>query len=151
MHIHEKIDFTATVYIVHEGRVLLRMHDKYNIWLPPGGHIELHEDPIEAAYREAKEESGLDIELVHEPLRQFVEQVKPLSPPRFMNRMLLSPGHEHVDLIYFAKAVTTKIHPDAAEKQVELKWFTVEELSDSKYALHEHVQYYASEALRVIK
>ncbi len=44
-HIHEKIDFTVDVFVVHENKVLLRMHDKYHLWLAPGGHIELHEDP----------------------------------------------------------------------------------------------------------
>ena len=34
--------------------------------LPLGGHIELHEDPEQAALREAKEESGLEVELLGE-------------------------------------------------------------------------------------
>ncbi len=58
-HLHEKIDFTASVYIVREGKVLLHKHKKLGIWLPPGGHIEPEEDPNQAALREAKEESGL--------------------------------------------------------------------------------------------
>ena len=59
-HIHEKIDFTTSVYIVHAGKVLLRMHDKYHMWSGPGGHVDLHEDPNQAAVRECKEEVGLD-------------------------------------------------------------------------------------------
>ena len=55
-HIHEEIDFTASVLIVHKNKVLLRKHEKYNIWLGPGGHIELNEDPNETAVKEAKEE-----------------------------------------------------------------------------------------------
>lgn len=30
-HIHEKIDFTVGVFIVHDGKVLLRFHDKYHL------------------------------------------------------------------------------------------------------------------------
>ncbi|MFK5282779.1 NUDIX domain-containing protein, partial [Lacticaseibacillus paracasei] len=60
-HIHEKIDFTVEVFIVHKDKVLLRMHDKFKFWLSIGGHIELDEDPIQAAYREVKEEVGLDV------------------------------------------------------------------------------------------
>ncbi len=56
-HIHEKIDFTASVYIVFKNKVLLHKHKKLGIWLQPGGHIELDEDPNEAALREAKEEA----------------------------------------------------------------------------------------------
>jgi hypothetical protein len=40
-HIHEKIDFTVSIFVVHEGRILLVHHRKLNQWLPLGGHIEL--------------------------------------------------------------------------------------------------------------
>ncbi len=36
------------------GKVQLRKHDKYNIWLSVGGHIEPDEDPNQAAIREVK-------------------------------------------------------------------------------------------------
>ena len=32
-------------------------------WLPPGGHIEVNEDPIEAVLREVLEETGLEVEV----------------------------------------------------------------------------------------
>src|SRR5687767_9813032 len=54
-HIHEKIDFTVAVFIVQDARVLLVHHRKLNKWLPIGGHIELEEDPEQAALREAQE------------------------------------------------------------------------------------------------
>ena len=63
-HIHEKIDFTADVFVVHKDKVLIRTHDKYDLWLAVGGHIELDEDPNQSAIREVKEEVGLDVELV---------------------------------------------------------------------------------------
>jgi len=53
-HIHDKIDFTVEVFVVHQKAVLLRRHDKYKIWLSVGGHIELDEDPNQAAIREVK-------------------------------------------------------------------------------------------------
>ena len=55
---------TATVYIVNDGKVLLHKHKKYNTWFPVGGHLEPDELPHEAAIREAKEETGIDITLV---------------------------------------------------------------------------------------
>ena len=58
-HVHEKIDFTASVFIVNGDAVLLGKHEKFHRWLQPGGHIELDEDPNEAALREVKEETGL--------------------------------------------------------------------------------------------
>ena len=65
-HIHEKIDFTVAIFVVHDGKVLLIHHRRLDKWLPLGGHIELDEDPEIAALREAKEESGLDVELIGE-------------------------------------------------------------------------------------
>ena len=65
-HIHEKIDFTVAIFVVHGGRILLIHHRQLDKWLPLGGHIELDEDPEAAALREAKEESGLDVELIGE-------------------------------------------------------------------------------------
>src|SRR5262245_29792113 len=65
-HIHEKIDFTVSIFVVEHRKVLLIHHRNLNQWLPLGGHIELDEDPETAAYREAFEESGLEIELVGE-------------------------------------------------------------------------------------
>ncbi|MDP2642022.1 MAG: NUDIX domain-containing protein, partial [bacterium] len=62
-HIHEKIDFTVEVFIVYKDKVLIRKHDKYDKWLAVGGHIELEEDPNQAAVSEEKEEVGLDIKL----------------------------------------------------------------------------------------
>ena len=43
------------------GATLLHWHAKNQMWLPPGGHVEADEDPIEAAHREVLEETGLTV------------------------------------------------------------------------------------------
>jgi len=40
------------------------MHPKLKKWLPPGGHVEENESPPEAATREVKEETGLEITFI---------------------------------------------------------------------------------------
>ena len=40
-HIHEQIDFTVAIFVVHQGKVLVIHHRKLDRWLPLGGHIEL--------------------------------------------------------------------------------------------------------------
>lgn len=59
--------FTSSVYIVHNNKVLLHIHKKLDLLLPPGGHIltnSNHDElPHQTAIREAKEECGLDIEI----------------------------------------------------------------------------------------
>ena len=65
-HIHEKIDFTVAIFVVHDEKILLVHHRKLDQWLPLGGHIELDEDPEQAALREAREECGFEVELLGE-------------------------------------------------------------------------------------
>ena len=56
--------FTATAYVVHDGRVALHWHPKVMAWLPPGGHVEENEDPVQAVLRETEEETGLKTAVV---------------------------------------------------------------------------------------
>lgn len=147
-HVHEKIDFTATVYVVHSNKVLLRKHDKYNIWLGVGGHIELDEDPNQAAVREVKEEVGLEVTLVGNPspLDTPGSLYKNLIPPKFLNRHHVSPTHEHVDLIYFGISDSDKV---ISENPIDVwKWFTDEELERNEQGINGDVLEYAKSALR---
>ena len=126
-HIHEKIDFTVSIYIIFDGKVLLHMHKKLHIWLPPGGHVELDEDPNEAALREAKEETGLDVELVGQT-RAYDSPFKPreLIAPRFLNRHYFDEAHthEHIDMSYFARAKTADARHEV--EGMEVRWFSRE-------------------------
>lgn len=97
-------DFTATAFVVWRGCVLLHKHKKLAMWLPCGGHIEHGELPDEAAKRESLEESGVPIELVGERTLN-VDTPQQLVRPRGVQLELIYPGHEHIDLIYFAKPV----------------------------------------------
>ena len=83
-HIHEKIDFTVAIFVVRDGQVLLIHHRKLDQWLPLGGHIELDEDPETAALREAKEESGLEVEPVGERPPTTGPGTRALIAPRFL-------------------------------------------------------------------
>ncbi len=96
--------FTAEVFIVCNNKVLLRKHDKYKIWLSIGGHIELHEDPNQAAIREVREEVGLNIELYNPHPTPFPASSGELIPPVFVNRHRINEVHEHVTLVYTEKA-----------------------------------------------
>lgn len=147
-HIHEKIDFTTSVYVVHENKVLLHLHKKLNKWLPPGGHIELDEDPIEAALREVKEETGLDVELLGGSKKPFLrDRERDLLPPRFLNRHFFddTESHEHVDLVYFARCSNADARPE--EGGGEVRWFTKEQIEDGSIHIIERVRMYALAAL----
>ncbi|MBI2573086.1 NUDIX domain-containing protein [Candidatus Woesearchaeota archaeon] len=151
-HLHDKIDFTVEVFIVCGNEVLLRIHDKYKFWLSVGGHIELDEDPCQAAIREVKEEVGLDVTLYHDNsylLRQD-EKYKELIAPCFMNRHRISSTHEHISLVYFGIATTKDLILCDNEKSDGCKWFTSEELDDPVYGVREQVKIYAKRAIAVV-
>jgi 8-oxo-dGTP pyrophosphatase MutT (NUDIX family) len=100
--------FTATVYVFHESKVLLHKHLKLGKWMPPGGHIEPNETPPEAARREVREETGLEIEFIEqENLKIDAYNAKSFERP-FLCLLENVPAHkdkaahQHMDFIYLA-------------------------------------------------
>lgn len=150
-HIHEKIDFTVDVFVLYKNKVLIRKHDKYNKWLAVGGHIELDEDPTQAAVREVKEETGLDMELVGDPMKFISESsnYKELLPPRFMNIHSINDTHKHISLVYFARSTSDKVVDEGREKSGGCKWFSLEDLQENKEKLSESTKFYATKALEL--
>ena len=105
-HIHEKIDFTVSVFIVYKQKVLIRLHEKYPKWLAVGGHIELGEDANTAALREVKEEVGLDVVLIPPPHWNSLKHIHKSStyteliPPFLLNIHNITEEHQHHDLFF---------------------------------------------------
>ncbi|KKS05005.1 MAG: NUDIX hydrolase [Candidatus Nomurabacteria bacterium GW2011_GWC2_41_8] len=151
-HIHEKIDYCVEVFIVYKNKVLLRMHDKYKIWLSVGGHIELHEDPVETALREVKEEVGLEVKIIgdaHGPLNGKPENrgYTYLIPPRYLGRHPVNENHEHIAFVYFATSTTDVLSDSVSEhERSHTRWVNMEELG--KMELIPNVRFYATEALK---
>jgi 8-oxo-dGTP pyrophosphatase MutT (NUDIX family) len=94
--------FTVAVFVVWEGKVLLHLHRKLGMWLPPGGHIDRDELPDDAAVREVLEETGVEVELVGER-REDVQDPVQLHRPAGVQLENIGPSHQHIDLIYFAR------------------------------------------------
>jgi ADP-ribose pyrophosphatase YjhB (NUDIX family) len=51
------------VAIIEAGKILLTKRRDFPVWCVPGGHLAPKESVLEAAVREAKEETGLTIEI----------------------------------------------------------------------------------------
>jgi len=147
-HIHDLIDFVVSINIVFDGKVLMVHHKKLDHWLPVGGHIELDEDPEQAAVREAKEESGLDIELIGTKPSFDCPGTKFLISPAYLDIHDIPPkDHKHIGLVYFARAKTDAITL-ATEEHHAIRWFTPEDLIDPQYGLSTSIVFYAREALK---
>ncbi len=119
--------FTATTFVVHQNKTLLHLHRSLKMWLPPGGHIDRDELPHSAALREVKEETGLSVELIHDQPTIQSENAREIPGPHHLLLENINPFHQHIDLIYFARASSFEVTPDVGES-LELRWFTAEEL-----------------------
>ena len=121
--------FTATGFVVDKKSVLLHWHNKLSMWLPPGGHIELGEDPEQAIIREVLEETGLAVKVINTgpELRQnYPLQVPP--PLTILIEDIDDPilgFHKHIDMIY----VCTLIKPDK-ERSPSGYWVSRSDLID---------------------
>lgn len=148
-HIHDQIDFVVTVYIVYNNKVLLIFHKEQQKWLPIGGHVELDEQPEEALYREIKEECGLDVEVVaQKPSTDFKEEgQKFLLTPTFLDIHRINENHEHIGMIYFARAKSDKVQL-AEQEHEDIRWFGEEDLENPKFNLTEQMKFYTKEALK---
>lgn len=125
-------DFTVAVFVVHEGCVLLHRHSKLGRWLPPGGHIEQNELPDDAARREVLEEAGIAVELLGERglAADYPGQPLQLIRPAGIQLEPISPGHEHIDLVYFARVATPVDASAFPPLSQGFRWVSVHEVQD---------------------
>ena len=96
-----------------DGIVLIKRKNPPYGWALPGGFVDYGESLEEAAKREAKEETGLDIELI----RQFHTYSDPKRDERFHT----------ITTVYIARAEGT---PEASDDAIDVAVFTRENLPE---------------------
>ena len=100
--------FTATGFVVEGSRTLLHWHKRHQQWMPPGGHIEPDEDPVQAVLREVREETGIAAEVISTaPALSFARPGQIQPPYTILIEDIPGPEepHQHIDLIYFCRPV----------------------------------------------
>ncbi len=149
-HIHEKIDFTVAIFVVQNDRILLIHHRKLDRWLPLGGHIELDEDPEIAALREAKEESGLDVELLGERPPTTEPGTRALIAPRFLDIHRITDTHEHIGMIYWARPRNGSLTLATGEHH-DIRWCASADLDTLQPPMSNAVKWYCRKALEEVR
>ena len=114
--------FTVSAFVSIDtpsgGATLLHFHSLNQMWLPAGGHVEPNEDPVQAALREAKEETGLDVEIL--PTVAPLDYEEPGQLPVPVTIMVeeianhpVDGRHQHIDQIYFSRPRVVAALPPA--------------------------------------
>lgn len=126
--------FTVTAILVsltHPAKILLGLHQKLGVWLPPGGHIEDIENPTECLIREIKEETGFDIRKYIAKEKKLEDRVTLLLQPDYILEELIpargdKEAHMHLDLNYVIHVPEfVPVFPEREYKA--MRWMTKEE------------------------
>lgn len=126
-----KRHFTATGFVVRNGATLLHWHKRLGQWMPPGGHIEADEDPVQAVLREIREETGIVAEVIPTaPVMEFDYPGQLPAPYTILIEDIPGPGepHKHIDLIYFCRPLDGADHDQVDDPT--LRWVHENELRE---------------------
>ncbi len=116
------IGLGAVVAVVDEGKILLAQREDFEVWCLPGGHVDPGESVAQAAIREAKEETGLEVEL-----QRLVG---------IYSRLEKGGSDMHLAL-FAARPVGGTLQPQV-EEVLALKYFAVDDLPDDMFWWHRH-------------
>lgn len=126
---------TATAYVVAQERTLLLWHARLEMWLPPGGHLEPNEDPVQGAIREAEEEAGFPVEVIPPPDMLITSAGPQVLPPPAV--ILIEdivrddqPFHQHIDHVYFTRPLVP-VDLEAAIPHGPHQWVDAAQLAES--------------------
>lgn len=123
--------FCVSVYIYNpqNQKFLLIKHKKMGKWVQPGGHIELNENPEEAAIREVFEETGLKVELIGKRIPREEDFILPLA----IQKNIVKDNHIHIDFVYVAKIISNNEIKQNIEETDGIDWFSLEEINNPNF------------------
>jgi 8-oxo-dGTP pyrophosphatase MutT (NUDIX family) len=122
--------FTVSGFVVEGDATLLHWHQKLQIWLPPGGHIDPNEDPIQAVVREALEETGYACEVVpHEAPLPFSNVGQLPGPLKIIvadvGASTKEAAHQHIDFSYALRPIAGAPR-STPEEEGEFVWVNLD-------------------------
>lgn len=115
----ERVDVAySLIYDEIDNKVLMVKNNKYNNWTLPGGAVEVGETLEMGAVREAKEETGLTVEV---------------GGIISVNEAFMEDGHHALFVTFRAKAVGGELaiqDTDASVGISEVKWYDLDTAAD---------------------
>ena len=133
------VDYTASVFIVRDNKILFMKHDKLGKWIQPGGHVEDDETPDQAAKREALEETGYKIQFTDQKQPSSFSQEEDLPTPFNVNLHRIREGHLHCDFMYTAH-VESQTEATHSHEHSGLSWLSKEDINSDKYDIPDNVR-----------
>ncbi len=119
-------DYTSLLFVRREKPPFVGQY------LPPGGHIEQGENPLEAAVREVREETGLEIEITDfRPGYPIVLDSRTIRMPDPIRVQVeyIDRHHKHIDFVFSGEV--TGGSDELSHTRSELaRWVSVNELQD---------------------
>jgi len=115
----DPVHVTGSGIVVGPRGVVLLRHRRLGIWLQPGGHLDAGETPWEAALRESREETGLEVRFADVD----TDGVPVLAHVDVHHG---GRGHTHLDLRYVLDGGAADPVPPPGESQ-EIGWFPWDE------------------------
>ena len=144
--------FTATGIVFNsDNKILMIHHNKLQVWLPPGGHVDENELPDDAVIREILEETGINVKLISNKRElNFIDGCKELETPFsiLLEDIEGNGTHNHIDMIYLCYALNEDFSPQTIEVSA-IGWFNFDEIKQLK--TYDNVVKIISKAIEHIK
>lgn len=143
--------FTATGVVFNSAKqILMIFHNKLQVWLPPGGHIEENEIPDDAVLRKIYEETGIKAEIISNK-QDFLsdDDCKGLKRPFtvLLENIEGDWSHNHIDMVYICIALNEDLKMQKSEAS-DIGWFSLEQIM--KLESYENVKQTIKKALDYI-
>ncbi len=112
------IRIRVALVMIRDGKILLVEHENFGkrYWLLPGGGLEQNETLVDCGIREAREETGLAVEM---------------GDLLMVSESIPSVDHPHVVVMYFRAEITGgEMLVGDDDVLTDVRWFDISELKD---------------------